>query len=139
MDAVAPGGEDGLVPRADPLAVVRAAWDAQARDGLLALLAYAHPDLHCVPRADDDRVLHGTAEFERFVRDLGRDGIEVAVTADQFEDHEACVVVAGRLRVYSRGAHSDSPMHWSVDVRDGLITSVEAARTRPAAREACAA
>ncbi len=124
---------------ADAVDVVRAAWDAQARQGLLALLPFTHPDLHCVPQAGSDRVLHGHAEFERFVRELTRDGVEVAVTADQFEDHEECVVVAGRLRIYADGAHSDSPMHWSVDVRDGLITSVEAARTRPAARDACAA
>ena len=127
------------VPLSDPVAVVRAAWAAQARDGLLALLPFAHPDLHFVPRADSDDVLQGHAEFERFVRGLDRDGIEVTISADEFEDHEACVVVAGRLRVYAPSGHFDRPMHWSVDVRDGLITSVEAARTRPAARQACAA
>ncbi len=116
MDPVSP---------AEPAALVREAWDAQARGGLLAFLPFTHPDLR--------------ARFERFVRALTRAGVEVAVSADQFEEHDACVVVAGRLRVYSPGAHSDSPLHWTVELRDGLITSVEAAPTRSAARDACAA
>jgi ketosteroid isomerase-like protein len=125
LDSEARDADDAPVSPADPVALVRAAWDAQAREGLLALLPFAHPDLH--------------ARFERFVRALTRAGVEVAVSADQFEEHDACVVVAGRLRVYSPGAHSDSPMHWTVDVRDGLITSVEAAPSRSAARDACVA
>ena len=131
--------DEPTMARVSPLAIVRAAWAAQARDGLLALLPFAHPDLHCVPRADADRVLHGHAEFERFVRDLRRDGVEVTMTAHRFEDHEGCVVIGGRQRVYARGSHSDVPVHWSVEVRDGLIICVRALRTRSAAREACAA
>ena len=139
MDARAPDADDDPVPTAEPVAVVRAAWDAQTRDGLLAILPYAHPDLHCVPRAGSDRILHGHAEFERVVRDLRRDGVEVTMTAHRFEDHEGCVVIGGRQRVYARGSHSDVPVHWSVEVRDGLIICVRALRTRSAAREACAA
>jgi ketosteroid isomerase-like protein len=113
-----------------PFDLVRLAWQAAERDGVPALLAFAADDIVWIPLLDRGRTLHGRAAVERFGQDLARDGTEVTISGDEFEDHGDHVVISGRVRVYSRNGHYDEPMHWRVGVSARGICRVSSARTK---------
>jgi ketosteroid isomerase-like protein len=114
----------------DPIALVRAAWEAAERDGMRALLGFVAEDVTWMPLLAHLDVLHGRAEVERFGRELRRERTEVTISGDAFECRGDHVLVSGRVRVYSRNGHFDEPRHWRVDVRGGRIARVATARRR---------
>jgi ketosteroid isomerase-like protein len=123
---------------------VRAMWAAYHARGLVGILDFAAPDATWHPFSAGGRVFESTAEYRRYLEDIGpRDDI---VEASMFELHADgdCVVVSGRLRLRGPEGISDNEMHWVHRFRSGnviwtasytdLSTALEAAGLGPGHR-----
>ncbi len=124
------------MPVQDPVELVKKAWERFATGGAPAALALCAHDLVWVPH-DGGEYRGSEALLERF-RARAVKGIRVEPIGHRFEDHGDCVVVVGRVRVLGPDGHYDVPMNWQVDVRDGLITRIQAERRVEDARADCA-
>jgi ketosteroid isomerase-like protein len=96
-------------------------WAAYERGGLAAILDFAAPDAEWVPHSAGGRRFSNTADYGRYIEEMGRR--QELVEARLFDLHAEgdCVVVSGRLRVRGPDGIVDNPMHWVHRFRDGQI------------------
>ena len=126
------------MPAQEPVAVAKSLFARFATGGAPAAAALMHDDVAWVPHDLPGERLDGIDAFLARFRELGAEGTRFEAVGHSFEDHGDCVVVVGRIRVLGPQGHYDVPMCWQVDVRDGLVTCVNAERHVEDARAECA-
>jgi ketosteroid isomerase-like protein len=122
----------------DPVELVASLFRRYAEGGLPAAMALADDDVLWAPH-DLGEPLRGRDAILARGRALAAAGVRMEAIVHRLEDHDGCVVVAGRVRVLGPDGHYDVPMNWQVDVVDGKVSEVRAERRIEDARADCAA
>lgn len=124
-----------------PVEQVHALWAAFASGGALATLDHLDDDCEWLPAEGfpDARAIRGGAALHTYLEQLTDDGIEIEPTLHRCEAVGEHVVAAGRIRIVSPTALSDSPLFWLYRMRNGRVARVESYLSRRAALDAAAA
>jgi ketosteroid isomerase-like protein len=124
----------------DPITIVEELWRRYGEGGLPAAVKCMREDARWTPHDSLGQPLVGREAILARGREMAAAGVRVESFGHRFEDlGDGCVVVTGRVRVLGPDGHYDVPMHWQVDVVDGLVAEVRAERRLEDARADCAA
>ena len=121
----------------DPVALVRALWDATRDRDIEAGMTLVHPDIEWVPLLAEGPSLRGTDALRARLDELAGSGILAEAYPLSFELlDDGRVLVVGALRVRRPDNWMTTVQSWWVYViRDGLIRRVQACESR---EQACA-
>ena len=116
----------------DPLALVRALWDATRDRDIESGMALMHPDVEWVPLLADGPSLRGSDALRARLEEIAGSGIIAESYPLSFELlDDGRVLVVGALRVRRPDHWMETVQHWWVYViRDGLIRRAQACESR---------
>lgn len=119
------------------------AFTAFNRRDEAALLEACHPDIRWIPMRESRAgvVYRGHEGVRRALEDLAQEFDELQNDPRRWIDLGERVVVAGRFVAKEResGVRIDNPGAWLCELRDGLVSLVQAFATEEAALEAARA
>lgn len=107
-----------------PDETIRLLFEARGTSDLVRIMGLLDPKVTWLGRDGEAPLIGSTAVQLHLQRELA-EGIRVEAEAHRIVVDGDRVHVAGRRRVFERGALSDSPATWTFTVRDGLVTRIE--------------
>lgn len=110
-----------------PVEHVHALWRAFARAGPLASLEHVDADCEWIPPPElpGSAPVRGANAIRAYVERLIEAGVDLEPAMHTCEQVGEDVLVAGRMRVVSRAALSDSPHFWLCRLRGGRVVRIE--------------
>ncbi len=121
----------------DPIALVRALWDATRDRDIDGGMTLMHPDVEWVPLLAEGPSLRGTEALRARLEEIAGSGMIAESYPLSFELlDDGRVLVVGALRVRRPDNWLTTVQHWWIYViRDGLIRRAQACESR---EQACA-
>ena len=120
---------------------VQALWSTYRTRGMLASLDWIDEECEWVPSPSlrGGEPIQGASKMREYLERLERSGIRFEPVLHTFEQvAEDVVVAAGRMRVVSNAALSDSPLFWVYRVRGERLVRIESYPCRSEALAAAA-